>query len=107
MPSINTVKRDQEGYLINSQDWSEPLAEALAKEENITLSAEHWDVIQLLRNFYLEFEQSPAMRILVKQIGLQLGKEKGNSIYVLGLFPPSPAKTASKIAGLPKPLNCL
>lgn len=107
MPSIDAVERDHEGYLLNSLDWDEPLAEALADEEKIPLSAEHWDVIRLLRQFYLDFEQSPAMRILVKQIGLQLGKDKGNSIYVMGLFPPSPARVASKIAGLPKPLNCL
>ena len=47
------------------------------------------------------------MRILVKQVGLQLGKEKGTSLYLLQLFPGSPAKIASKIAGLPKPTNCL
>jgi tRNA 2-thiouridine synthesizing protein E len=47
------------------------------------------------------------MRPLVKYIGQRLGKEKGNSIYLLQLFPGSPAKLASKIAGLPRPENCL
>ena len=36
-----------------------------------------------------------------------LGKEKSRSIYLMQLFPPSPARVASKIAGLPRPENCL
>jgi tRNA 2-thiouridine synthesizing protein E len=47
------------------------------------------------------------MRILVKHVRSQLGEEKGNSIYLMQLFPGSPAKLASKLAGLPKPDNCL
>jgi tRNA 2-thiouridine synthesizing protein E len=50
---------------------------------------------------------SPAMRALVKYTEKKLGPEKGRSIYLLNLFPPSPAKVASKIAGLPRPTNCL
>lgn len=105
--SISGIKRDKEGYLTNVNDWTESIASSIAKEENLELNDTHWEVINLLRGFYEEFEQSPAMRILVKQVALQLGKEKGNSIYIMQLFPPSPAKIASKIAGLPKPLNCL
>ncbi|MCZ6459336.1 MAG: TusE/DsrC/DsvC family sulfur relay protein, partial [Gammaproteobacteria bacterium] len=37
----------------------------------------------------------------------QLGAEKGTSIYLLKLFPGSPAKLLAKIAGLPRPTNCL
>jgi len=47
------------------------------------------------------------MRPLVKFVGQELGKDKGNSMYLLTLFPGSPAKLGSKIAGLPKPENCL
>jgi tRNA 2-thiouridine synthesizing protein E len=47
------------------------------------------------------------MRILVKTVGEKLGPDKGQSLYLLKLFPGSPAKVAAKIAGLPKPTNCL
>ena len=47
------------------------------------------------------------MRALVKYVRLKLGPDKGRSIYLLKLFPGSPAKIGSKIAGLPKPANCL
>jgi tRNA 2-thiouridine synthesizing protein E len=102
-----TVPTDKEGYLENIGDWSETVAAAIAKEEDLLLTDAHWDIIFLLRQFYQEFELSPAMRPLVKYVGLQLGKDKGNSIYLLTLFPPSPAKIASKLAGLPRPANCL
>jgi tRNA 2-thiouridine synthesizing protein E len=102
-----TIATDKEGYLENIDDWSESIAESIAQAEALVLTQDHWDVIRLLRQFYHEFELSPAMRPLVKYVGLHLGKEKGNSIYLLTLFPPSPAKIASKIAGLPRPANCL
>ncbi|MCR8924291.1 TusE/DsrC/DsvC family sulfur relay protein [Dasania sp. GY-MA-18] len=98
---------DKEGFLVDLHDWNEGVASELAAAEGITLSEEHWQVIQLLRQFYQEFQLSPAMRPLVKYVGLHLGADKGKSMYLLKLFPGSPAKLASKIAGLPKPDNCL
>lgn len=101
------IPLDQEGFLVHLDDWSESLAAELARLEGIDYSAEHHEVILALRSFYQEYQLSPAMRPLVKYIGQQLGKEKGSSLYLLKLFPGSPAKLASKIAGLPKPDNCL
>lgn len=98
---------DKDGFLLNLNDWNEQTAIAIATSENITLTDEHWQVIHLLRQFYQQFELSPAMRPLVKYVGQHLGAEKGKSLYLLSLFPNSPAKLASKIAGLPKPDNCL
>lgn len=104
---MQNIDLDHEGFLCNIGDWSEDIAEQLANNEGLTLSEAHWEVIHCLRGFYQEFEVSPAMRPFVKYVGMQLGKEKGNSIYLLKLFPGSPAKLAAKIAGLPKPENCL
>ncbi len=98
---------DPDGYLKHLSDWSPVIAEKLAEQEGIILEDEHWRVITALQTFYRTFEVSPAMRPLVKYIGLELGKDKGNSIYLMTLFPPSPARVASKIAGLPRPDNCL
>ena len=98
---------DKEGFLVKIEDWSEPFAEFAANQEGITLSEAHWEIITLLRNFYQHHNISPPMRILVKAVKEQFGEEKGNSIYLMQLFPGSPAKLASKIAGLPKPTNCL
>lgn len=98
---------DHEGFLVNLEDWTQDTATAIAKSEHIELTKEHWEVILLLREFYAEYQVSPAMRIFVKQVKIKLGADKGNSLHLLSLFPGSPAKLASKIAGLPKPTNCL
>lgn len=101
------IEVDDEGYLISLSDWSEAVAEAIASEENVKLTPAHWAVLNVIRNFYETFEHAPAMRPFVKAVGLALGADKGKSIYLMTLFPDSPAKLAAKIAGLPKPTNCL
>lgn len=98
---------DKEGFLRNLDDWSPEVAAQIASDEGIDLTPAHWEVMELLRDYYTEFDTSPAMRPLVKYCALKLGADKGRSLYLLGLFPGSPAKIGSKIAGLPKPDNCL
>ncbi|HAI51339.1 sulfurtransferase TusE [Atlantibacter hermannii] len=98
---------DNDGYLKDSSQWSEGLAEVIAAQEGITLTAEHWEVVRFVRDFYLEFNTSPAIRMLVKAMAKAFGEEKGNSRYLYRLFPKGPAKQATKIAGLPKPVKCI
>lgn len=98
---------DNEGYLRNLNDWNEEIAAKLALEEGITLTEQHWELIWVIRDFYQQFQLSPAMRPLIKATSQALGTDKGKSIYLMKLFPGSPAKLLAKIAGLPKPDNCL
>ena len=98
---------DKEGFLRALSDWSPEVAEQIASAEGIALGPQHREVLQLLREYYREFDSSPAMRPLVKYCALKLGADKGKSIYLLSLFPGSPAKLGSKIAGLPKPKGCI
>jgi tRNA 2-thiouridine synthesizing protein E len=98
---------DKEGFLRKLSDWEPQVAEQIARAEQLELTPAHWEVLHLLRDYYREYDASPAMRPLVKYCALQLGAEKGRSIYLMSLFPGSPAKLGSKIAGLPKPDNCL
>jgi len=98
---------DKEGYLSDVKDWSADVAKVLATRENIDLTAQHWEVIEVLREFYQQTEVSPAMRPLVRLVQENIGADQGNSIYLMGLFGPSPAKMAAKLAGLPRPTNCL
>ncbi|VFP86059.1 TusE/DsrC/DsvC family sulfur relay protein [Candidatus Erwinia haradaeae] len=101
------VARDEYGYLISLEDWNKDLAKELAKEERIELSSAHWEVIYFVHRFYLEFNISPTVRMLVQALTKQCGQEYGNSRYLFRLFPKGPAKQATKIAGLPKPVRCL
>ena len=98
---------DQEGFLLDLSLWNESVAHEISKRDGIILTQAHFDVIYLLRDFYQKHQVAPANRPLVKLAKENLGQDKGNSIYLMTLFPESPAKFAAKIAGLPKPPNCL
>lgn len=103
----NALALDKQGFLVNLDDWNREVAKLLADAEGIVLTDKHWEIILLLREFYQQFELSPAMRPLIKYVRLKLGDEQASSLYLLKLFPGSPAKIAAKVAGLPKPDNCL
>ena len=98
---------DKEGHIENLADWNTQVAELIASQESVILSQNHWLVIDALRAFYADTDVSPAMRAFVNLVKQQCGEELGNSIALMQLFGESPAKMAAKIAGLPKPTNCL
>lgn len=101
------IATDKAGYLLNVQDWQPEMVPLLAETEDIPLSEAHWEVVYFVRDFYLEYNTSPAIRALVKAMASKFGPEKGNSRYLQRLFPKGPAKQATKLAGLPKPAKCL
>ena len=90
------IATDADGYLKDSAQWSEPMAVVIAENEGIILSPEHWEVVRFVRDFYLEFNTSPAIRMLVKAMANKFGEEKGNSRYLYRLFPKGPAKQDRK-----------
>lgn len=101
------IQLDKDGNLLHLADWTEEVATALAAEANLTLGAEHWEILNLIRQFHQRRGIAPVMRILVKLVENEFGPDKGNSLYLLKLFPGSPARVASRIAGLPRPANCI
>jgi tRNA 2-thiouridine synthesizing protein E len=101
------IDLDKEGFLKNLRDWNEKVATELAHREQIILTEKHWEIITSVREFYETYQISPSMRALAKHIQKTIGSEKSQSLYLLQLFPGSPAKYVSKIAGLPKPANCM
>ncbi len=102
-----TYETDEEGYLLNLSEWTADIGKVLAQGENVEMTESHWEVVNFLRDYYNEYQIAPAVRVLTKAIGKQLGAEKGNSKYLYELFPYGPAKQACKIAGLPKPTGCV
>ncbi len=101
------VETDEEGYIQEISLWTRDLAELIAKDENIDMTDDHWEVVTFLRDYYEEYQIAPAVRILTKAIKKTMGADKGNSKYLYELFPYGPAKQACKIAGLPKPTGCI
>lgn len=105
--SNRTLPLDNDGYLADLNDWSEEVASELARQMEIELTPAHWEILHLIRDFHKRRGLSPVMRILVRLVENECGSDKGNSLYLLKLFPESPARVACRIAGLPRPVNCL
>jgi tRNA 2-thiouridine synthesizing protein E len=95
------IELNDEGFFVRPEDWTEAMVPELARHEGIeALTDEHWQVIRFMRSEFLAHGTGPTVRVL--------GKSSGVSIKELyQLFPKGPAKTAAKIAGIPKPRGCI
>ncbi|MCB2263469.1 MAG: TusE/DsrC/DsvC family sulfur relay protein [Candidatus Thiosymbion ectosymbiont of Robbea hypermnestra] len=97
-----TIETDGNGNLVNLQDWNREVAEVLAVQEDIDeLTQEHWDVLEYLRDEYLNNNGNQPME---RQINKDMGKRWGKKISskdLYRLFPRAPSKQGNKIAGLP------
>ena len=96
-----TIETDENGNLVNPQDWDKDVAGALAASEDIELTQEHWDVLEYLRDEYANNNgNQPMERQINKDMGKRWGK-KVSSKDLYRLFPKAPSKQGNKIAGLP------
>ncbi|MBA6291234.1 TusE/DsrC/DsvC family sulfur relay protein [Colwellia sp. MB3u-70] len=102
-----SLATDKQGYLLDFTQWNEDVAMLLAKNDDIELLEAHWEVIRFVRQFYLTYNTSPAIRALTKAMKAEFGEEKASSRYLYRLFKEGPAKQATKYAGLPKPARCI
>lgn len=94
-----SVELDEDGFIVNLEEWNEDVARYLAKEEGIDeLSEDHWKLINYLKGYFAEYGIAPMVRKMTKESGYSL-----KEIY--DLFPSGPAKGACKVAGLPKPTD--
>ena len=94
-----TINVNEEGYLTDFNQWDEKIGEALASEANITLTPRHWEVLK-----YLQSEQQKQVALSIRRVG-KSGIVDIKEFYQL--FPIAPLKTATKIAGIPKPASCI
>jgi TusE/DsrC/DsvC family sulfur relay protein len=95
------VTVNEEGFFEDPAQWTEPMAAQIAREQGIEeLTDRHWQVIKFMRAEYAEKGTGPTVRVLGKSSGVPV-----KELY--RLFPKGPAKTAAKIAGIPKPRGCI
>ena len=97
-----TIETTATGYLVDVGDWSEGLAEVIAKEEGVELTEKHWDLMNYLRDEYLNNAgNQPNTRNIIKAMGDKWGsKPSQKDLYEL--FPKDPSKQGGRIAGLPE-----
>ncbi len=106
MPTLDhdgtPLEVNDDGFLVNPEQWSEDVAVFLARDQEglAGLEDDHWAIIHYIRGFYLEHGLAPMIRYICKTTGVKL-----KTIYVL--FPSGPAQGACKLAGLPRPDGCV
>jgi TusE/DsrC/DsvC family sulfur relay protein len=93
------IEVNEEGYLTNFKQWSTEIGNEISKESNVALSPRHWEVIN-----YLQDEFQKEVPLTIRKIG-KSGVVDIKEFYTL--FPSAPLKTATKIAGIPKPAGCI
>lgn len=90
---------DAQGYLLSFADWDSLAAEQIASSLGITLTDKHWQVIS-----YLQDKHRQGKDMTIRKMG-DSGVVTIKELY--DLFPSGPLKYSSKIAGLPRPKNCV
>lgn len=97
-----TIETNPAGYLTNHEDWSKEVAEIIAKEEGVELTEKHWDLIEFLRDEYVNNgANQPNTRNIVKAMSAKWNEKIGQK-DVYELFPKDPSKQGGRIAGLPE-----
>jgi tRNA 2-thiouridine synthesizing protein E len=97
------MQLDAEGYLLDPADWNAQLAEALARQEHIVLTEEHWVALRFMREYYEQHHIAPDVRHVMKHLAKVKGAGKAGRNDVFVLFPYGYVKQACKIAGMRKP----
>lgn len=105
------IETDEEGYLLDPDDWTEEIAEEMAfqqsQQDNVKLTDEHWGLMQYFRDYYQENQVHPSMHKLVMTLGKRHGQtyrdHEAYKTFLYGLFPRGPVPELCKLAGLPKP----
>ena len=96
-----SVDVNEEGFLVDSSQWTPAVAEVIAAEAGIgPLTAEQWKVITFCREDAAREGQPPGLRRISKLSGV-------NMKQLYQLFPKGPGKLAAKVSGLPKPKGCI
>lgn len=94
-----TISVTEEGFMTDFSQWDKSISEAIAAENDITLSPRHWEVLD-----YIQTEYKNEVPLSIRKIG-KSGVVDIKEFYAL--FPVAPLKTATKIAGIPKPVSCI
>jgi tRNA 2-thiouridine synthesizing protein E len=98
-----TIATSPTGYLENVVDWNERIAEVIAEEEGVALTQRHWDVVNYLRDEYINNAgNQPNTRNMVKAMAKKWNDRKVNAKTLYDLFPGDPSKQAGRIGGLPE-----
>ena len=95
-----SVPLDGEGFLVNSDDWTEELATEMAAADDFEMNDQVMRFIRDARSMYDNDGVVPPIRIFAKKQGVST-----KDLY--GIFKKGPMKLICKWGGLPKPTGCV
>ena len=98
---------DEEGFLIDPNDWTEDIAEVIAEKDGYKLKDDHRGFVKYFRKYWKKNATHPTMQVVVREIGGSIGKtpydRKILTDHLNLIFPSGPITQLSKLAGLPRP----
>ena len=97
---MSTLELDNEGYLVNPDDWNEAWALEIARHENINLTEEHWSVLRFMRDFLAQHQVAPDARFVIRHLTEKHGAGRNR---LFELFPYGYVQQACKMAGMRRP----
>ena len=104
MSGDTQLQRDSEGYLFDPEQWTEAVAEALARETDLVLRDDHWRILQFMRWYLVEKGVTPDVRHVVDSLVEQgMTDKKTAKDHLFSLFPYGYMQQACKIAGMRRP----
>jgi tRNA 2-thiouridine synthesizing protein E len=97
------VDTDDQGYLVDPEEWNEEVARILAEQQGLELSDEHEKVMQFMRDYFIKHQIAADARFVIKYIADELGygDEARKRLYTL--FPYGYMQQACKVAGMKRP----
>jgi tRNA 2-thiouridine synthesizing protein E len=101
--AAKSLERDEEGFLLYTEDWSEQLAHELAREEGVELKGDRLEIVRYIRDYFETKFAVPEARTLLKHMKQIWGEERATRKYLYQLFPRGYGQQACKIAGMRKP----
>ncbi len=99
----HNLRSDGEGYLVEPDDWDKRAAEQLAALEQVTLTDEHWQVIEFMRRYYNNHRVAADARFVIKFMAEEMAMGKRARNHLFKLFPYGYVQQACKIAGMKRP----
>ena len=101
-----TLEATENGYLANPDDWDKDVAAAIAAAEGLSLTQDHWDVIEYLRDAWFNHNgEQPNNRAILKAMQDKWSGRKVDNKTLFDLYPGKPSKQADRVAGLPESMR--
>lgn len=92
----NPIVLDEKGFMIDPYAWSEDVARAIAKLEEVTLTDKHWEIINAIHIYYHKYGLPMRQATILNRF--KMSKDELNALFT--------SRQANKIAGVMQPSGC-